>query len=107
MNNIFKHNKMIQLDEHYTLSTDGFNGVVLTFSEPRTRKKTDKDTRKETGETEQYIFEQQYYFPRVNQALNKFVELSHSDFKDLEDLKNKVDKTFAIIEEFNKKFKQF
>lgn len=100
MNNIFKNKKMIQLNNNYTLTSDGFNGIVLTFSEPRKRIKKDKTE-------EDFIFGQHYYYPRVNQALNKFVELSHTNFKDLEDLKNKVDNTFKAIEEFNKNFKQF
>lgn len=107
MNNLFKKEKMIQLDDKYTLSPDSDNGVVLTFSEERNRKKIDKVSKKETGEIEKYNFSQSYYYPRVSQALSKFAELNQNDFKGLEDLKTRVESTFQIINNFNKQFNQF
>lgn len=38
MNNIFKQKEVINLTDNCTLTADGFNGVVLTFSESRERK---------------------------------------------------------------------
>jgi len=101
MNNIFKKDKVIVLDDKYSLTNDGGNGIQLVFKE--TRKKEKKDSKL----LEEYEYTDSYYFTRINQALNKYVELTQNNFKDLEDLISKTDKVFAVIEEFNLRFKQW
>jgi hypothetical protein len=109
MNNIFKQSKkqVVELDEFFTLSPDGDSGLILTFSEPRKREKVDNKKVK-TGETEDFIFEQKYYYPRLNQALSKYLELSqNAPSKTVEELVERTNKLFKIIEEFEKKYKNW
>lgn len=101
MNNIFKTNKVIILDDKYSLTNDGGNGIQLVFKETRQKEKKDSKL------LEEYEYTDSYYFTRINQALNKYVELTQNNFKDLEDLISRTDKVFAVIEEFNLRFKQW
>lgn len=101
MNKLFKKDRIIKLDEFYTLESDSFNGVVLIFSEPRKKKKKDSEIE------EDYIFIDKWYYTRVNDALNKYAELSMSDFSNLKELSDKVTKTFETIKEFATKFKNW
>ena len=73
MNNIFKKAKKeeIILDDNFKMSHDSFKGIVLTFSEMREREKVN-EKRKKTGEKEQYLYEQAYYYPSVGLALKKY-----------------------------------
>ena len=92
MNDIFtklKENKVV-LDEKYSLQPDGYNGLVLVFEEKRERKKLDSKTKKETGETEEYIFTDKWYYPKISQSLNKYLQLVTSESKNIEELKNIV-----------------
>ena len=103
MNNLFKQSKkqVVELDEFFTLQSDGDSGLILTFSEPRKRKKTD-------GTEEDFIFEQKYYHPRLHQSLNKYLELSqNAPSKTVEELVERTNKLFKIIEEFEKKYKNW
>lgn len=103
MNNIFKkaNSKMIKLDDNYRLETDGDNGVTLIFSEPRV--KINKETRKE----EDLIFEDKWYFPRVNQALERFEKLSGNSSKTIEEILANNVRVLKVLEEFSKKFKNW
>lgn len=105
MNNIFKQSKkeIIVLDNNYTLTPDPFKGIILTFSEMREREKVD-EKRKKTGEKEQYLYEQAYYYPSVGLALKKYVELSQNSAKSLEEIIEKTDKILAVVEEFKEKY---
>jgi hypothetical protein len=109
MNNIFKQSKkqVVELDEFFTLQSDGDSGLVLTFSELRKREKVDNKKVK-TGETEDFIFEQKYYFPRLHQALSKYLELSqNAPSKTIEELVERTNKLFKIIEDFEKNYKNW
>lgn len=102
MNNIFKTSKVIILDDKYSLMPDGVsNGVILQLNESRERKK------KNSEETEEYVYTQNQYFTRVNQALNKYVEITQNDFSDLKDLIERTSKIYQIIEQFNVTFNQY
>ena len=105
MNNIFKQSKKeeIILDSNFKMSHDSFRGIILTFSEMREREKVD-DKRKKTGEKEQYLYEQVYYYPSVGLALKKYVELSQNSAKSLEEIIEKTDKILAVVEDFREKF---
>ena len=108
MNNIFKKAKkeVIVLDDNYTLSHDGYSGVVLTFSEMREREKVN-EKRKKTGEKEQYLYEEPRYFARIDQALKRYVELSQNSAKSIEEIIEKTDKILAVVEEFKEKFRNW
>lgn len=101
MNNIFKTQKVIILDDKYSLTNDGGNGIQLIFKEIRQKEKKDSKL------LEDYEYTESLYFTRINQALNKYVELTQNSFKDLEDLIARTDKVFSVIEEFNLRFKQW
>lgn len=101
MNKIFKNSKKIKLDDVYTLVPDSGNGVSLVFEETRTRKK------KDDSEKEEYQYVNQLYFTRVNQALNRYVELSQNRSQNIKELIEQTSKIYAVIENFNITFKQF
>lgn len=102
MNNIFKKDKVIILDDKYSLLPDGVsNGVILQLNGSRERKK------KNSEETEEYIYTQNQYFSRINQALNKYVEITQNDFSDLKDLIERTSKIYQTIEELNITFNQY
>jgi hypothetical protein len=106
MNNLFKQSKkqVVELDEFFTLSPDADSGLVLTFSEPRKREKVD-DKKVKTGETEDFIFEQRWFYPRLHQALGKYLELSqNAPSKTVEELVERTNKLFKIIEDFRDKY---
>ena len=98
MNNIFKQSKknVIHLQDGYTLSHDSFRGIVLTFSETREREKKD-------GTVEKYIYTEPRYFPKVDQALERFVELSQTQpTKTIEEILEVCKKINETLEEFKK-----
>ena len=92
MNDIFKNmnSKKIILDDKYFLQPDGYHGLVLVFEEERTRKKLDPKTKKETGETEEYIFTDKWYHPKLSQSLSKYLQLTTSEAKSIEELRDVV-----------------
>lgn len=88
MNEIFvkKGTNKIVLDANYYLEPDQFKGLVLVFHEPRVKEKIDPKTRKKTGESENYIFEDRWYFPKLSQTLNKYMTLTLNNSFDIMDL---------------------
>ena len=101
MNKTFKNNKKIELSEGWHLEPDGFNGIVLVFSEKRERKN------KKTGELEDYIYEQPYYHPRIVGALKEYVRVTQNSSKTIEEILEKTDKIYTLLERMDKEFKQF
>lgn len=101
MNKIFKEDKVIRLDEFYHLKTDGGNGIQLVFEETRTRKKKDSE------ETEEFLYTESLFFTRIAQSLNRYVELTQNRSKDLKELIEVTSKIYAVISEFDIKYKQF
>ena len=107
MNNIFKKQDKIVLDDNWYLEQDGGSGVCLVFHEPRTREKVD-DKKVKTGETEDFIFEDRRYYPTVHQTLSRYFELSqNAPSKDLKELSERTNKLFKIIEEFRDKYRNW
>lgn len=92
MNEVFSKMKSerIELDEKYSLEPDGYRGLVLVFEEKRVREKIDTKTKKKTGETEEYIFTDKWYHPKLSQSLSKYLQLSTSEVKSIEELKTIV-----------------
>lgn len=101
MNNIFKKDKVIRLDEFYHLKTDGGNGVQLVFEQMRTRKKKDSE------ETEEFLYSESLFFTRAGQALNRYVDLTQNSSQSLKELIETTSKIYDIISAFDVKFKQF
>ena len=108
-NKVFTKSSEIKLDEKYNLTSDGDFGIVLTFSEPRTREETKKEGGKliKTGKQEDYLFEDKFYFTRISQALTKYVDLTQNSSKTLEELTTKVDEIYAVIKKIDLEFQQF
>lgn len=92
MNEVFKkmNSERIELDEKYSLEPDGYRGLVLIFEEKRVREKIDVKTKKKTGETEEYIFTDKWYHPKLSQSLSKYLQLSTSEAKSIEELRDIV-----------------
>lgn len=101
MNKVFTRTNKIILDDCYQLESDSDSGLILVFSEPRKR------TSKTTGLEEDYIFFDRLYFPRISQALTKYVDLTQNNSKTLEELLTKVDDIYAIIKRIDLEFQQF
>jgi len=109
MNQAFLKSKKIVLDADWYLMPDNDHGVVLVFHEMRTRDKIEKIDGKQvkTGETEPFLFEEKYYYPRVAQALKEYVEETQNKCTSLERIIEVNDKIFSLIERIDKEFKQF
>jgi len=101
MNQIFKKQKTIRLDENYHLVSDGGNGVQLVFTETRERKKKDSE------EKEEFEYTESLYFTRIAQALNRYVDLTQNKSQDLKELIENTSKIYEIINQFDINFKQF
>lgn len=101
MNKTFKNNKKIELSEGWYLEPDGFNGIVLVFSEARERKN------KKTGELEDYIYEDRWHHPRISQSLKEYVKLTQNSSKTIDEILEKTDKIYTLLERMDKEFKQF
>jgi len=61
------------------------------FEEERIREKKDKTE-------EKYVFTDRWYLPRVSQTLNKYLKLKLSESKDLEDIKNILERVESKID---------
>jgi len=87
-NKAFTNKSKIELDDKHYLESDGDNGVILIFNEPRQRDKTEiKNGKKvKTGEQEDYLFEEKFYYPRVYQALKHYIDKTQNQCTTLEKL---------------------
>lgn len=101
MNKAFKNTEKIELDSNWAIIPDGFNGVVLVFSEPR------KKENKKTEELEDYIFEEKWYHPRISQSLKEYVRITQNSSKTIEEILEKTDKLTTLLERLDKEFRQF
>ena len=92
MNEIFTklNSERIELDKRYSLESDAFRGLVLVLEEKRVREKVDAKTKKKTGETEEYIFTDKWYHPKLSQSLSKYLQLTASEAKSIEELRDIV-----------------
>ena len=92
MDEVFKklNSDRIELDERYSLEPDGFRGLVLVLEEKRVREKVDAKTKKKTGETEEYIYTDKWYHPKLSQSLSKYLQLTASEAKSTEELRDIV-----------------
>ena len=93
MNEVFNKSQNIILDDKYSLEPDSFKGLVLVFSEPRTRIKKDDSE-------EKYTFTDQWYFPKLSQTLRKYLSLKQMEASSLLELLNKTEEVEKTIEQF-------
>ena len=84
MNNAFTKKKKIELDLNWSITPDGYNGVVLTFAEE--------------GKKEKVIIEK---------ALSHYANHIKNDSTSLEELSVRCDKVTEIISNIDREFKQF
>lgn len=91
-NEIFTKLKLerIPLSDGYFLLPDGFRGIVL-------QKETEKTRVKKDGTEEKYIHFETIYQPSVSKVLNRYLELSMSECKDIKELKEKVEQVEKVI----------
>jgi hypothetical protein len=98
MNSIFKNagTKRIDLSEGFYLAPNDNYGLMLTQEVVKIRKKTDKETKKPTGETESYLGTEHWYFPRLSQTINKYIEITTNEVESIAELKElllRIEKT--------------
>lgn len=108
-NKAFTKTDKIILDDKYYISPDSDSGVILTFHETRQRNKTEKVNGKkvETGEVEDYLFEDKWYTTRIVQALKIYVDKTQNQCETLEKLIYRVDYNSQLLEKLNEEFMQF
>ena len=85
MNEIFKklNSERIELTDGYVLMPDGFNGIVLQRETEKTRKKKDKTE-------EKYTHVETIYQPTISKALTRYLQLTASEAKSIEELRDIV-----------------
>ena len=85
MNEIFTklNSERIELTDGYVLMPDSFNGIVLQRETEKTRRKKD--------ETEQkYTHTETIYQPTISQTLTRYLQLSTSEAKSIEEFRTIV-----------------
>jgi len=109
MNKTFQKQSTISLDSSHHLTSDGDNGIILTFHEIREREKLETKNGKKvkSGKTEEYLYEGKLYFTRIVSALKYFVDKTQNESKTLEELIAKVDYNTKLLERLDREFKQF
>ena len=95
MNKAFTQKKVLVLDDNYAIKPGAGSSVILEFTEPRLNEK---------GET--VDFKEVWYMTRVAQALRKYADLELAS-DDIEDLIDRADKVYSVIDSIDKHFKQF
>jgi hypothetical protein len=78
----------MKLDEKYSVSTDG-TGTILNFTEPRQREKN--------GVTIDFVHKDQWFFLNLQQALNKYLDLSIEKSEDIKDCLKRIEEVRTII----------
>jgi len=100
MNKAFTKSKVLVLDANYLIKPDNANGVILLFTEERLRTKEDKTL-------ENWTFKEEFNYPRIAQALRAYVDRELIDDDNIEDLIEKAERLYALIDKLDKTFKQF
>ena len=100
MNEVFKklNSERIELTDGYVLLPDSFNGIVL-------QRETEKIRRKKNETEEKYIHVETIYQPTVSQTLTRYLQLTTSEAKSIEELRDIVlrveDKINSLKESWN------
>ena len=101
MNKTFLKTQKLDLDSNWYLEPDSDSGIVLVFHE--IRQKTKKDTNKE----EDFLYEEKRFYPRIAQALTKYIDATQNNSETLQEILDKTDKLNKLVEKLDKEFKQF
>jgi hypothetical protein len=109
MNNIFKREGNITLDENFSLEHDGDHGVILIFQQERKRNKSKKVDGKKVydGNLENYIYNDRWYYPKVGMALEKYSLVRSNKTTNLEELTLSTNKVLEVLTDFKTKYKDF
>jgi len=85
MNEVFKkmNSERIELTDNFFLLPDSFNGIVL-------QKETEKTRRKKDETEEKYIHTETIYQPTISKTLTRYLQLSTSEAKSIEELRDIV-----------------
>ena len=85
MNEIFTklNSERIELTDGYVLLPDSFNGIVL-------QRETEKTRRKKNKTEEKYIHVETIYQPTISKTLTRYLQLSTSEAKSIEELRDVV-----------------
>ena len=85
MNEVFKklNSERIELTDGYVLLPDSFNGIVLQREIEKTRRKKDETE-------EKYIHTETIYQPTISKTLTRYLQLSTSESKSIEELRDIV-----------------
>lgn len=105
MNSAFKQNKILVLSENYLIKPDNNNGVILTFTEQRTRTKRDEVLEVEVEEN--FTFTESWQYPRIAQALRKYADLEIMVEDNVEAMIAKSEAVYKLIDKIDQTFKQF
>lgn len=101
MNKVFTKTKKIKLDEFWYLVPDSDRGLMLVFNEIRERVK------KGTKEKEDFLYEEKRFYPRVAQALHRYIETTQNNSETLQEIISKTENLTNLVEKLDKEFKQF
>ena len=105
MNNSFKQNKILVLSENYLIKPDNNIGVILVFTEQRTRVKRDEVL--EVDVVEPFTFKEEWQYPRIAQALRKYADLEIMVEDNTELMIEKAEAVYKLIDRIDQTFKQF
>ncbi len=85
MNEIFTklNSERIELTDGYVLLPDSFNGIVL-------QRETEKTRRKKNETEEKYIHVETIYQPTISKTLTRYLQLTASEAKSIEELRDIV-----------------
>lgn len=86
----------IELDENWSILADTYSWK-LEFSEPRVRDKKDKEHKK-TGEKEDYIFTDAWYYPKISTCIETYLENSAKKAKTVEELADILNRIHAVTD---------
>lgn len=100
MNNLFREQKKVILDENFYLLSDGASGLVLVKHYPAKRKN------KEGVETD-YTAEDKFYAPNVAQILDRYVREKQVILPEVSEMLEVQKQVLTILEDFRTKFKNW
>lgn len=97
MNEVFKkmNSERIELTDGYVLLPDPFNGIILQRETEKIRTKKDKTE-------EKYTHVETIYQPTISKTLTRYLQLSTSEAKSIEELRDivlRVENKIASLKE--------
>lgn len=99
-NSIFKAGDKVILNENFYLQPDGFSGVNLVCTEIREKKNKE-------GEMEQKEHTESYYYPKLDMALSKFVQITQNSSNTIEEILSINKQINETLNDFKTKHKNW